>query len=525
MPAYLSGTIFRLVRTYLLAMDAAVDGPFGRIAGRDGPVPRRRVFRHSGGGHKMLSFFHGFSRTKLLLVAATMILAVALIDWRVELNVSFGFLYLFPMLILGSCLPRWQLALLGGLCTFLAERFAPFPWEPAAGVPRDIFMLAAYFGTGLFAYESAKNRRLTEQHVREVEQEAKLRLDAEQQLQALIESSPAAILTVDSAGKILMANYAAHRLLGFEPETLPGESIKEFLPPLAVVPPADESTPSFRTAMQCSGRRRDGDVFLADVWFSTYRTSGGPRLAAMAVDSSEDLRDKEESSLHHLLVASRLAVGAVSHEIRNVCGAIAVVCANLSRHSELAQSEDFRALRDLVEGLGKLAAFELRHSAGSEEMASVDLCSVLDELRIVVVPSLRESGVLVHWHVPKTLPRVLADHHNLLQVLLNLTKNSQRAMQDRKVKEFLVSACVEGERVVVRVRDTGHGVSNPERLFRPFQEGAEATGLGLYLSRALVRTFNGDLRYEPEPAGCCFALDLTPFADPWGKEEAPEANG
>ena len=106
-----------------------------------------------------------------------------------------------------------------------------------------------------------------------------------------------------------MANQAAHRLLGFEAETLPGESIKDFLPPLAAVPPADESTPSFRTAMQCSGRRRDGDVFLADVWFSTYKTSAGPRLAAMLVDSSEDLRDKEESSLHHLMVASRLAVG------------------------------------------------------------------------------------------------------------------------------------------------------------------------------------------------------------------------
>ena len=121
-----------------------------------------------------------------------MILTVALIDWRVELNVSFGFLYLFPMLIVGSCLPRWQVALLGGLCTFLAERFAPFPWEPSAGVPRDIFMFAAYFGTGLFAYESARNRRLTSQHVREVEQEAELRRDAEQQLKALIESSPAA---------------------------------------------------------------------------------------------------------------------------------------------------------------------------------------------------------------------------------------------------------------------------------------------------------------------------------------------
>jgi PAS domain S-box-containing protein len=473
----------------------------------------------------MLSFFLRLSRTKLLLVAGTMILTVALIDWRVELNVAFGFLYLFPMLIVGSCLPRWQLGLLGGLCTFLAERFAPFTWEPSAGVPRDLFMFASYFGTGLFAYESARNRRLSEQHVREVEQEAELRRDAELQLKALIESSPAAILTVDSADRILMANQAAHGLLGFEPGTLPGESIKDFLPPLAKVPPADEFTPSFRTAMQCSGRRKDGDVFLADVWFSTYQTKAGPRLAAMLVDSSEDLRDKEESSLHHLMVASRLAVGAVSHEIRNVCGTISVVYENLARHRELAASEDFRALGNLVEGLGKIATLELRQSAGSEELASVDLSSVLDELRIVTAPSLQESGVLLRWHAPKTLPRVWAERHNLLQVLLNLTKNSQRAMQDQEVKEFRITACVEGERVVVRVRDTGHGISNPERLFQPFQEGAEATGLGLYLSRALVRSFNGDLRYEPGPPGCCFALDLMPFEDQGDKEGAPETNG
>jgi signal transduction histidine kinase len=63
---------------------------------------------------------------------------------------------------------------------------------------------------------------------------------------------------------------------------------------------------------------------------------------------------------------------------------------------------------------------------------------------------------------------------------------------------------------MVRVSDTGHGISDPEHLFQPFQEGAESTGLGLYLSRAMVRTFNGDLRYEPTPAGCCFALDLAP---------------
>jgi len=495
------------------------------MASSGGSVSHESVVGNYAGDSKMLSFFLRFSRTKLLFVATTMILIVALIDWRVDLNVSFGFLYLFPMLIVGSCLPRWQVAMVGGLCTFLAEMFDPFQWEAAAGVPRDIFMFAAFFGTGLFANESAKNRRLTEQHVREVEQEAELRRDAEQQLRALIESSPAAILTVDSAGKILMANQAAHRLLGFEGETLPGESIKDFLPPLARVPQADESTPSFRTAMQCSGRRRDGDVFLADVWFSTYRTSAGPRLAAMLVDSSEDFRDKEESSFHHLLVASRLAVGAVSHEIRNVCGAISVVYENLLRNRELAQSEDFHALGNLVEGLGKIATLELRQSAGGEDLAPVDLCSVLDELRIVTEPSLRESGVLVRWDLPEVLPQVWAERHNLLQVLLNLTKNSQRAMQDQERKEFRVSACVEAERVLVRVRDTGHGISNPERLFQPFQEGAEATGLGLYVSRALVRAFNGDLRYEPGPAGCCFALDLMPFVDQGDEEGAPETNG
>jgi len=123
----------------------------------------------------MFSFFLRLSRIKLLLVAAMMILIVALIDWHVERNASFGFLYLFPMAIAGSCLPRWQLAMLGGLCTFLAEVFSPFKWDLAAGVPRDVFMFAAYFGTGLFTHESANNQRLSAQHVQEVEQEALLR--------------------------------------------------------------------------------------------------------------------------------------------------------------------------------------------------------------------------------------------------------------------------------------------------------------------------------------------------------------
>jgi signal transduction histidine kinase len=67
---------------------------------------------------------------------------------------------------------------------------------------------------------------------------------------------------------------------------------------------------------------------------------------------------------------------------------------------------------------------------------------------------------------------------------------------------------------VVRVRDTGSGVEHPERLFRPFQPGAQSTGLGVYLSRALMRSFRGDLRYEPESRsgarGSTFVVELSP---------------
>jgi len=458
----------------------------------------------------MLSFLFQGSRRQTIVRATAIIVIVALLDWRVEGNVFFGFLYLFPMLMLGNRVARWQLALVAAGCTFLAEWLGPGHWLPGAGVPRDIFIFTAYFGTGLFAYESSRNRQLTLQHVQEMEQEVELRRDAEQQLKVLIESSPAAILTMDATGRILMANQAAHRLLGLNPEALPGWPITAFLPPLGSVPYGDPSTPSFRTAMQCHGRRRNGEVFLADVWFSSYQTRSGPRLAAMLVDVSEDLRDREEFSLHQLMAGSRLVVGAVSHEIRNLCSAISVVQANLSRHDVLAHNEDFQALRNLVEGLEKVASLELRQSAGSDRLASVDLRALLEELRIVTEVPLRESDVLIHFDLPERLPRVWADRHNLLQVLLNLIKNSQRAVQDEDHKEITISVSEENQRVRVRVRDTGPGVAAPERLFQPFQRRAEATGLGLYISRAFARAFEGELRYESGPDGWCFALDLTP---------------
>ena len=106
------------------------------------------------------------------------------------------------------------------------------------------------------------------------------------------------------------------------------------------------------------------------------------------------------------------------------------------------------------------------------------------------------------------LPLVWADRYGLIQVFLNLATNSQRAMMSTEAKSLHIAARQENGKVVIRFKDTGIGVASPESLFRPFQPGAKSTGLGLYVSRAIMRSFGGDLAYEPGSDGSCFAVIL-----------------
>src|SRR5262249_62107446 len=115
----------------------------------------------------------------------------------------------------------------------------------------------------------------------------------------------------------------------------------------------------FHTEMECRGRRQNGEVFLAHVWFSTYQTMSGLRLAAVVFDASEELRDRAEFNLQQILTGSKVLVGALCHEIRNICGAIAVVHSKMVRDKQFAMNEEFRALGTLVQGLAKMAGLEL----------------------------------------------------------------------------------------------------------------------------------------------------------------------
>ena len=451
-----------------------------------------------------LSIYAPANRAKLIVVAGLLISAIAVVDWATKPYISLGFLYLFPIMILGGFLSRTQIVGVALVCAVLQEAFSNLPENEA--LIRLLFSSAGFVGTGLFISELIRNRRIAMTHVEELEGQIRLREDAEEQLRSLVESSPAAIVTIDSGGSVLLANEAAQHLLAPDGAPLQGQAISSYLPSLQTVVKTQPSR-SFRTALQCTGQRNDGEVFLAGVWFSTYSTISGPRLAAIVVDLSEDLRNREELSLNYLLKNTRILMSAVAHEIRNLCGAVLVVHKNLSQVKELESNEDFRALGNLIQSLERVSAFELG-STTAQNGEVVELTSVLDEFRILIETTYHESKIEVQWHIEESLPLVWADRYGLIQVFLNLAKNSQRAMTATGRKQLRISARREGGTVVIRFEDTGTGIAAPENLFRPFLSSAESTGLGLYVSRAIMRSFGGDLGYEPRSEGCCFAVVL-----------------
>jgi PAS domain S-box-containing protein len=413
------------------------------------------------------------------------------------------------MLMLGNVLKPWQTGLVAGLCTYLTEEFDQYAWNLRTGLPRDVLYFMAFFSIGVFVHEVNRSRQIILGQLHEIEKQRDARREAEEQLTVLIESSPAAIITADSVGTVLMANEAAHRMLGVKVPSLLGRSIHHYFTSLANVSGRETGQSMFRTVMQSRGQREDGEGFLAEICFSTYQTASGPRLAALILDSSEEFRTREESSLHQMLAGSRIAVSAVSHEIRNVCGAIAVVHRNLSRDLRLAQDKDFEALGNLVLALERIASVDLRPYP--DQAMEVDLLAVLDDLRIVITPSLQDKGIECAWRLDPELPLVWADGTNLMQVFLNLTTNSIRTLAEKTSdRRLTISAQSDGQRVTVEVLDNGGGVAEPSKLFHPFQTGAQNTGLGLYLARAFARSFGGDLRYNPLPGQASFVVELAP---------------
>lgn len=211
------------------------------------------------------------NRTRILLLSGAILVAIAAIDWWTKPYFSLGFLYLFPIMMAAGFLPRWATVLMGIACALLSERFSNL--DPADFYIRLGFEALALCGCGLLTSEVLRNRRLSQ--------------EAQERIRVLVETSPAAIVTVDQRGFVELANKSAAEMLAPRDGDLIGQPIAAFLPELhhALRP---EEGPQFRASMQCLGHRGNGESFPAEVWFSTYKEGVIPKLAAIIADLSEE---------------------------------------------------------------------------------------------------------------------------------------------------------------------------------------------------------------------------------------------
>src|SRR5437868_14377594 len=151
----------------------------------------------------LLSVFVPENRLRLIVVAAALIAAIATVDWLTRPYLSLGFLYLFPIIILGGILSRSQIIGLAIVCAILSESFSNLPENEA--VFRLLLSSVGFSGTGLLVSELLRNRRTVQKHVEELEKEVSLRREAEEQQQVVLERRPAAIVTIDPNGEICLA--------------------------------------------------------------------------------------------------------------------------------------------------------------------------------------------------------------------------------------------------------------------------------------------------------------------------------
>tara|TARA_R110002051_G_scaffold30487_2_gene70536 strand:- start:4432 stop:6159 length:1728 start_codon:yes stop_codon:yes gene_type:complete len=220
-----------------------------------------------------------------------------------------------------------------------------------------------------------------------------------------------------------------------------------------------------------------------------------------------------------LSALGQLSAG-ISHELNQPLMAIQTFAENgvgfLDRDRPEVAAKNLRKISELSYRMARiiknLRAFSRQES---EPFTDVDVGRVVDVVLELLAPKIADAGVAVQWTSQQDVI-VRAGEVRLQQVILNLATNAIDAMEASAPKILTLDVTREAGKVVVAVRDTGPGITEPEKIFDPFYStkavgAAEGMGLGLSISYGLVQSFGGAIRGRNDPdGGAVFTVELIP---------------
>lgn len=192
-----------------------------------------------------------------------------------------------------------------------------------------------------------------------------------------------------------------------------------------------------------------------------------------------------------------------------------VFFAQLADHFAAEQTEVLKEIAHLqknVEHIKDIVSTQQAYASSAGLSENIDLAELLeDALRI------HHSAIMRHdINVVKEfadVPKILADKHKLLQILVNLISNAKHAMKDSDQKTLTLKIESEGGRVRVSIRDSGCGIAQ-ENMTRIFNHGFTTKkgghGFGLHSGALAAKQMGGDLRAISDGPGhgALFVLEL-----------------
>ena len=251
-----------------------------------------------------------------------------------------------------------------------------------------------------------------------------------------------------------------------------------------------------------------------------------PAALVVAVEDITDQTALEAQAIQsEKMAAVGTLVSGVAHELNNPLTSIAGLAEFLLEQPEDAvpDRDHLRVIAEEAQRAGSIVRNLLSFARkGTAQREPVDLSDVVERTLFLMGWELKLQSITVEKHLATDLPPVRGDRQQLQQVVLNLMSNATQAVTGLPPglpRRIALSAAAEGDRVVVRVADTGLGIPADvlPQIFSPFfttKPQGEGTGLGLFISYGIVEEHGGTLTAGSRPgAGATFTVSI-PCARP-----------